>query len=236
MDVKKNAMLSSADMVLWVYDTVLSVFVAFVIILRGQFRRFSVLAMYFAIVAAVSLLRMHALYAYGLSSSEYAYFYYFSDLLLCVFLYFAVVTLYRKVFPAKRTHLRVRVGSVLIAAGVGILSLAVVQATFSRLIPRWFVEYSQDLYPVSAVAALALFGFATYKPKVPKPVHQLAFVFAGYYLFLSLMYMIRYLSPRWGVPLGGLVGFFGMWLPLGVAYVFCDPNINESLDDPYPLL
>ena len=48
--------------------------------------------------------------------------------------------------------------------------------------------------------------------------------------------MIGNLSPRWSVPRGGLVGFFGMWLPLGAAYVFCDPNINESLDDPYPPL
>jgi len=24
-----------------------------------------------------------------------------------------------------------------------------------------------------------------------------------------------------------------MWLPLGVAYVFWDPDINKSLDDPY---
>jgi len=87
---------------------------------------------------------------------------------------------------------------------------------------------------VSAVAALILFGFATYKPNVPKPVHQLAFVFAGYYLFFALMYMVRYLSPRWSAPLGGSAGLFGMWLPLGVAYVFCDPNINESLDNPYP--
>jgi len=27
-----------------------------------------------------------------------------------------------------------------------------------------------------------------------------------------------------------------MWLPLGVVYVFCDPHINNSLDDPYPPL
>jgi hypothetical protein len=221
---------------LWVYATVLSVFAAFVIIVRHQFRRFSVLATYFAIVAAVSLLRMHVLNAYGFQSSEYAYFYYFSDLLPCVLLYFVVATLYRKVFPAKRAHLRVRVGSILIAAGVGIWSLAIAQTASSRLMSRWIFEYSQDLYFVSAIAALILFGFARYKPNVPKPVHQLAFVFAGYYLFLALMYMIRYLSPLWGVPLGGLVGFFGMWLPLGVAYVFCDPNISESLDDPYPPL
>jgi len=32
------------------------------------------------------------------------------------------------------------------------------------------------------------------------------------------------------------MGFFGMWLPLGVAYAFCDPNVNKSLDDPYPPL
>ena len=225
-------MISSADMVLWFYATVLSVFVALAIIIRGQFRRFSVLATYFAIVAAVSLLRMHALYAYGFQSSEYAYFYYFSDLLLGVLLYFVITTLYRKVFPAEGADLRLRVGSIVIAAGVGIWSLAIVQATSSRLISRWIVEYSQDLYLVSAVAALVLFGFATYKPNVPKPIHQLAFVFAGYYLFFALLYMIRYRSPRWGVPRGGLVGFFGMWLPLGVAYVFCDPNISESLDDP----
>ena len=37
-------MISFADIVLWIYATVLSVFVAFVIIVRGQLRRFSVLA------------------------------------------------------------------------------------------------------------------------------------------------------------------------------------------------
>jgi len=61
-------MITSADIVLWVYATVLSVFVAFVIIVRGQFRRFSVLATYFAIVAAMSLLRLHVLNAYGFKS------------------------------------------------------------------------------------------------------------------------------------------------------------------------
>ena len=227
-------MISSADMVLWIYATVLSAFVAFVIIVRGQFRRFSALATYFAIVAAVNLLRLHVFNTYGFSSSVYAYFYYFSDLLLCVLLYFVITTLYRKVFPEERAHLRVRVGSILIAAGVGIWSLAIAQTASRRLISRWIFEYSQDLYFVSAVAALILFGLATYKPNVSKPVNQLAFVFAGYYFVFALMHMIRYLSPPWDVPLGGLVGFIGMWLPLGVAYVFCDPNINESLDDPYP--
>jgi hypothetical protein len=198
-------MISSADMVLWVYATVLSAYVAFFIIVRGQFRRFFALTMYFAIMAAVDLLQMHVLNAYGYTSPEYGYFYYFSDLLRCVLLYFVIATLYRKVFPAEKDHLRLRVGSIVIAAGVGIWSLAIVQAASSRLISRWIVEYNQDLYFVSAVAAVILFGVATNKPNVPKPIHQLAFVFAGYYFFFALVWMIGNLSPRWSVPRGGLV-------------------------------
>jgi len=221
---------------LWVYATVLSVFAAFVIIVRHQFRRFSVLATYFAIVAAVSLLRMHVLNAYGFQSSEYAYFYYFSDLLPCVLLYFVVATLYRKVFPAKRAHLRVRVGSILIAAGVGIWSLAIAQTASSRLMSRWIFEYSQDLYFVSAIAALILFGFARYKPNVPKPVQPTRIRVCGVLSFscidvhdpISLASLGR--SSRW------VSGFLRNVAALGVAYVFCDPNISESLDDPYPPL
>jgi len=221
--------------VLWVYATVLSVFVAFVIIVGGQLRRFSVLAMYFAIVAAVNLLRLQVFNTYGFTSPEYGYFYSYSDLLLCVHLYFVIASLYREVFPAKRAHLRVRVGSIVIAAGVGIFSFAIVLAASSRLITRWILEYSQALYFVSTLAALILFAIATYRSNIPTPVHQLSFVLAGYNAFFAV-YMIRYLSPRWSAPPGGLVGLFRMWLPLGVAYVFCDRNINKSLDDPYPPL
>src|SRR5437867_2867790 len=110
--------------------------------------------MYFAVVAAVSLLRLHVLSAHGFNSSEYGYFYYVSDLPLCILFYFVIATLYRKVFPAKNAHLCVLVGSIVIAAGVGIFSFAIVRATSNRLISRWIFEYSQDLYFVSAVAAL----------------------------------------------------------------------------------
>ena len=224
-------MISSADFALWIYATVLCIFTDFVIVVRGQFRRFSSQAMYFAIVGAVNLLRLHVFNTYGFTSPEYGYFYYSSDLVLSVLLYFVLASLYREVFPAKSAHLHVRIGSALIAAGVGIFSFAILPTASSRLISRWIFEYRENLYFVSALGALILFGVATYKSNSTAPVHQLSFVFAGYYLFFALMYMIQYASPRW--TLGGLVGFFGMWLPLGVAYVFCDPDINKSLDDPY---
>jgi hypothetical protein len=185
-------------------------------------------------VGAVKLLRLHVFNTCGFTSSEYGYFYYSSDLVLSVLLYFVLASLYREVFPAKSALLHVRIGSALIAAGVGIFSFAILPAASSRLISPWIFEYRENLYFVSALAALILFGAATYKSNIPAPAHQLSFVFAGYYLFFALMYMIQYASPRW--TLAGLVGFFRMWLPLGVAYVFCDPGINKSLDDPYPPL
>jgi heme A synthase len=97
----------------------------------------------------------------------------------------------------------------------------------------WIVEYGQNIYVVSVFAAVALFGVATYKSGAPRPIYQLTFVFASYFVFLALMYMLRNFSSGRSSH-NSFVGFFGMWLPLGVAYVFCDPSIGDSLDRPHP--
>lgn len=100
---------------------------------------------------------------------------------------------------------------------------------------RWIVEYSQDIFVVSVFAAVALFGVATYKSDAPRPIYQLTFVFASYFVFVGLMYMLRNLVSGWSSH-NSFVGFFGMWLPLGVAYVFCDSGIRDSQDLPHPRL
>lgn len=99
-------MISPADIALWVYATVLSLFVAFLLIVRGQFRRFAALGMYFVIESAVSLLRMRILSTYGISSTKYGYFYYYSDLLLSILLYFVVASLFqRHSLPLRRRRI-----------------------------------------------------------------------------------------------------------------------------------
>jgi len=228
-------MISPADIALWVYATVLSLFVAFLLIVRGQFRRFAALGMYFVIGSAVSLLRMRILSTYGISSTEYGYFYYYSDLLLSILLYFVVASLFQKAFPSLASSPYLRIGSVMLATGVGIFSWAIVVETSSRVLLRWIVEYSQDIFVVSVFAAVALFGVATYKSDAPRPIYQLTFVFAGYFVFVGLMYMLRNLVSGWSSH-NSFVGFFGMWLPLGVAYVFCDPSVGDSLDRPHSWL
>ena len=228
-------MISPADIALWVYATVLSLFVAFLLIVRGQFRRFAALGMYFVIGSAVSLLRMRILSTYGISSTEYGYFYYYSDLLLSILLYFVVASLFQKAFPSLASSPYLRIGSVMLATGVGIFSWAIVVETSSRVLLRWIVEYSQDIFVVSVFAAVALFGVATYKSDAPRPIYQLTFVFAGYFVFVGLMYMLRNLVSGWSSH-NSFVGFFGMWLPLGVAYVFCDSGIRDSQDLPHPRL
>jgi len=228
-------MISSADIALWVYATVLSVFVVFLIILRGQFRRFAAMGMFFVIESAVSLLRMQILNTYGISSTEYGYFYYYSDFLLSILLYFVVASLFQKAFPSLASALHLRIGSVMLAAGVGIFSWAIVLQSSSRVLGPWIVECSQNIFVVSVFAAVALFGVATYKSDAPRPIYQLTFVFAGYFVFVGLMYMLRNFSSSRSRH-DSFIGFFGMWLPLGVAYVFCDPSIGDSQDLPHPRL
>lgn len=220
-------MISSPDIALWICATVLSGFVVFLVVARGQFRRFSTLAMYFVLSSAVSMLRMAVLYTYGFNSREYGYCYYFSDLLLTLLLYFVIASLYRKVFPSAKARLRVRIASSLLVAVVGVWTFVSVSEYSSRILSRWIVEYGQDLYFVTLPLAVALLGFAVFKANVPKAIRQLTFVFAVYYLFLTLVYVIRNFIVTRGNVIESAV-LFHMWLPLGVAYVFCDSDFNNS--------
>jgi hypothetical protein len=228
-------MISPADIALWVYATVLSVFVVFLIILRGQFRRFAALGMYFVIESAVSLLRMHILNTYGISSTEYGYFYYYSDFLLSILLFFVVASLFQKAFPSLASALHLRIGSVMLAAGVGIFSLAIVLNSSGRVLGPWIVEYSQDIFFIGMLVTVVMFGIGTYKSNIHGPIYQLTFVFTYYYCFLTWLYLIRHFSPH-SSSVANSTAAFGMLLPLGVAYVLCDPRIGDTLDRPHPWL
>jgi hypothetical protein len=59
-----------------------------------------------------------------------------------------------------------------------------------------------------------------------------SFAFAGNSLFYALMYTIRSCSAAESA-LTSALALFGMWLPLGVACIFCDPSISSSRDEPH---
>jgi len=106
----------------------------------------------------VNIVRFKILFTYGFRSSEYGYFYYYSDLLLTIGLYFALMGLYSYVFEEMGAEQYVRFGALLLLLGTAGFSFAIVQQSSSRIMGHFVLEASQNLYFVGLVLTYVLWG------------------------------------------------------------------------------
>src|SRR5713226_9260467 len=107
----------------------------------------------------LSIGRHQVLSHFGLRSSEYRYTYYYSDALLTIFLYLALITLYLHVFDEMKVEKFVRLTAVLLLVGTVLFSYAVVQQSQNKMLTgAFFAELSQNLYFVGLVLTYVLWG------------------------------------------------------------------------------
>jgi hypothetical protein len=142
----------------WFLCTLLEVGVVVCAISRGSFRRYLALNVYMLASSCVNIVRFKVLFAYGFTSSEYGYVYYYSDLLLTIGLFFALMSLYAHVFEEMGAERFLRTGALLLLLGTAIFSFAIVQQSSSRILSRFVVEASQNLYFVGLVLTYVLWG------------------------------------------------------------------------------
>jgi len=93
----------------------------------------------------VSVARYWTLLHYGLKSSEYKYCYFYSDAVLTILLYLALITLYLRVFDEMNVEKYVRLAAVVLLAGTALFSYAVVQQSSNRMLTGFFFELSQKV-------------------------------------------------------------------------------------------
>ena len=90
-------MLGPVQYAIWFLCTLLEAAVV-VCAIRGKvFRRYLFLNIYMSAEVVASIVRFNILHQYGFQSSTYAYFYYYSDALLTILLFFALSSLYSEV-------------------------------------------------------------------------------------------------------------------------------------------
>src|SRR5260370_39226987 len=95
----------------------------------------------------ISLGRYYVLNHFGLRSIEYKYFYFYSDAVLTIFLYLALITLYLHVFDEMKVEKFVRLTAVLLLVGTVLFSYAVVlQSQYKLLTGAFFAVLSHNLY------------------------------------------------------------------------------------------
>jgi hypothetical protein len=133
---------------------------AFVVcsIYRKSFSRYLFLNLYFLLTLVSSVFRHFVLVHSGIKSDEYRYAYFYSDALLTLVLYGALIGLYSRVFGELRFSKYVRVCAVLLLLGTAGFSYAVVAQSQDRLSTNFAYELSQNLYFVGLVLTYLLWG------------------------------------------------------------------------------
>jgi hypothetical protein len=187
---------------------------------KGAFRRYLLLNLYMAGLMIVEIGRYKILSQYGQSSTQYGYFYYYSDAILTICLYFALTSLYSHVFSEMKAERYVRMGALLLLAGTALFTYAVVEQSTAKLVTHFVIELSQNLYFVGVVLTYVLWGAILKLRETRTRLIQLVLSLGIYFSLLAANYAIRNLYPPLSSMVAPLAQIFGTFLPVAWAYAF----------------
>ncbi len=167
----------------------------------------------------LSLGRIFVFVRYGYTSPLYYYFYYFSDALLTIFLYFTLMGLYSHVFREMGVQRYLRVGAMLLLAATSWFSYQVVMSSSHRMLTPFVVELSQNLYFVGVVLTYLLWGAIMKLRETRTRLIQLVLALGVYFSAFAASYALRNLYPQL-VIWRYVSHLMSLWLPLAWGYTF----------------
>ena len=115
-------MLGPVDYALWLVSVLLDAAAVACVIRSRSVRKYFTLSLYMLTVFLLDVSRYLVLTGYGYTSPHYFYFYYMSDAILTIFLYFALMGLYCHVFQEMGVHHYLRVAALMLLAGTAWVS------------------------------------------------------------------------------------------------------------------
>lgn len=187
---------------------------------KGALRKYLLLNIYMASSVIVTVLRFRILTSHGFHSVEYVYVYYYSDAVLTIFLYFALASLYAFVLSEIGAERFVRFGTLLLLAATALVSYSIVQQYQTRLISRFVVELSQNLYFVGLVLTYVLWGAILKLRETRARLIQIVLSLGVYFSLFAADYALRNLYPSRSSIFISLQQVIGCFLPLAWAYAF----------------
>jgi hypothetical protein len=177
-------------------------------IAKKSFARYFFLNLYFLLAIGSSIGRHLFLNRFGVSSNEYHYVYFYTDALLTLALYVALISLYAYVFGELQFGKYVRMLAILLLLGTALFSYAVVAQESVRLSTSFAYELSQNLYFVGLVLTYLLWGAALKlretRTRLVQFILALGLYFSAYAASYALVNMesklaiVSYLGPALG--------------------------------------
>ncbi len=208
------------EFMVWCTCFVLEVAVLVCAIRAKVFFRYLPLSLYMTASAASDILRFRILYHYGYTSKEYFYFYYYSDALLTVALYLALISLFVHVFKEMDAEKYVIFGACFLLSATALFSYLVIAQSQARFLSQFVVELSQNLYFVGLVLTYVLWGAILKLRETRSQLIQLVLALGVYFSLFAANYAVRNLYPGSISLSAALDQLFGCLLPLAWAYAF----------------
>ena len=213
-------MLGPVDYGLWLVAHLAEICALVFLVRSRSFSRYFPLSIYLLLGLLLGPARFFVLNKFGLLSPEYIYFYYYSDAFLTICLFFAIMGLFSLMFEEMGAHRYVRVGAMLLLAGTAWFSYQVVQHASDKMITRFVVELSQNLYFVGVVLSYILWGAVV---KLRETRTRLIHLVLGLGVFFSAFaanYALRNLYPQLSMIWMYLPPLMAIWLPASWAFTF----------------
>ena len=186
---------------------------------RHSFHRYLCLNLYMVFSFVVSVVRYEVFRQFGLQSREYLYCYYYSDAVLTIFLYLALITLYLHVFDEMKVEKYVRLAAIMLLAGTALFSYAVVQQSSQRMFTSFVYELSQNLYFVGLVLTYVLWGAILKLRETRAQLIQLVLSLGVYFSAFAATFALGNMFPNLQ-SVTYIAPLFGCLLPLAWAYAF----------------
>lgn len=196
------------DLIIWFLGTAFELLFVVCLLARKSFLRYFFLSLYLLLSTTVSIGRFFVLWSHGQRSDEYMYFFYYSDALLTVALFLALISLYLHVLGELRAGDYVKWGAVFLLLGTAGFSYAVVAQSANRLSTSFVYELSQNLYFVGLVLTYILWGavlkLRETRTRLVQIILSLGLYFSGYAASYALVNfsgrfsIIRYICPVLG--------------------------------------
>ncbi len=212
-------MLDPVDYTLFLMDVLLEVFCLVCLFRKRALSQYFTLALYLCFSIAVGIGRYAVILAAGFASNAYSYFYYYSDALLTICLFFVLMSLYSHVFSEMGVSKFVRGGAMLLLAGTAGISYHMVAASTDKLITHFVFELSQNLYFVGVLLTYLLWGTMMKMRENRTRLMQLVLSMGVYFSAFAGSYALGNMYPNlalWRFVCNLMV----MWLPISWAYSF----------------
>jgi hypothetical protein len=223
-------MIQLPQYLLWIGATLLAAYVAALGWRLGVARRFPFLTAYLVLSLGAELSRLLIFERWGFTAELWMNFYYGSDLLLAVALYFVILELQRRLLPAQLWRLLHRCSLAIVGLWT-VVSYAEIWKSDTQRLMLCAYELSSSLWFVSLGLILVLWGII-YVRDLPRGVAaEMVQVWGIYFLLMGSTYVFFYFfhnlppsAPRLHLEIPVMAE---VWLPLGLGFAILNKSQND---------